>query len=271
MHSEFEILIPVRNPTEVFRKTIESLVAQTDKRFSVLISDNFSTSGHEHIEHALALLSAVNLRARRVRPPSELGRVEHWNWLHYQSGAEWLKPLFAGDWLEPDYIAAILGTVATEPRCSYFFCGYHYHRGEETRANIPDWGGGRYFTPEEMQNVVLRYAMQFGPPSAAAYRREIFLRSGGYDPRLPICADSLLFCKLAARNGAFGVQRPLVHFLIHAARFSDTLPGKQREAFREELRYFADLGLAAWHERWQFPVLGYLRLFARSIRGRLKK
>src|SRR5690348_1069158 len=96
-----EVLIPVRNPTEVFAKTIDSLAAQTDKKFSVLISDNFSTRGTEHIEASLQTLSAAGISARKIQPPSELGRVEHWNWLHHQSQADWLKPLFAGDWLEP--------------------------------------------------------------------------------------------------------------------------------------------------------------------------
>src|SRR2546421_4203992 len=105
--AEFEILIPVRNPTEVLGKTVESLASQTDKGFSVLISDNFSTSGQEHLERALAALAQAGLSARRIQPPAELGRVEHWNWLHYQSGAQWLKPLFTGDWLERDYVAAV--------------------------------------------------------------------------------------------------------------------------------------------------------------------
>jgi hypothetical protein len=88
--------------------------------------------------------------------------------------------------------------------------------------------------------------------------------------RLPICADSLLFCKLAARNGSCRQPRALVHFLIHAARFSDMLPGKWPGSFREALCYFASLGMTAWQERWRFPALGSLRLFARTFRDRFK-
>lgn len=269
MATTFEILIPVRNPTEVFRKTVESLAAQTDKNFSVLISDNFSTTGHEHMAAALAALTDAGLTVKKIRPPAELGRVEHWNWLHYQSAADWLKPLFAGDWLEPDYVATVRGIAAEEPRCAYVYCGYHLHRDGKTSGGAGHWSG-RFFTAEEMQDVVLRYGMQFGPPSAAAYRRDVFLRAGGYEPTLPICADSLLFCKLAARHGAYGVPRVCANFFIHAARFSDTLPKKQRETFREVMRFYADLGLTARHEGWRFPKLGYLRLFARAIRDRRK-
>lgn len=265
----FEVLIPVRNPTEVFVKTIDSLAAQTDKNFSVLVSDNFSTSGSEQIEIALRKLSAGGIPARKIQPPAEIGRVEHWNWLHYQSKADWLKPLFAGDWLEPDYIATIHKTAQAEPACGYIYCAFRVHRETKIETVTQGWTG-RFFSAREMQDVVMRYAMQFGPPSAAAYKREFFLKSGGYEPSLPICADSLLFCKLAARNGAYGLSTVLVHFFIHAARFTHTLPGQQRETRREDFRYIAELGLTAWHERWCFPLIGYIRLFAREIFHRLK-
>ena len=263
-----EILIPVRNPTDVFIRTAESLAAQTDKGFSVLISDNFSKSGREFIDRALTTLSAAGISVRRIQPPSEIGRVEHWNWLHYQSGADWLKPLFAGDWLEPDYVQSVRGISAKEPKCGYIYCNYAYHKGGETSAGPSPWRADRWWTPEEAQDIVMRYAMQFGPPSVAAYRRDLFLRSGGYDPTLPIAADSLFFCKLAARNGAYGLSRVGAHFNIHGARFSDTLPGRQRETKREILRYYAELGATAWHERWRFPMLGYLRLWVRQLLGR---
>jgi len=264
-----EVLIPVRNPTEVFFKTIDSIAAQTDRNFTVLISDNFSKTGQEYVENALAKLDGAGIAGRRIQPPAELGRVEHWNWLHYQSGAGWYKPLFAGDWLEPDYFAALHGIISGEPRCGYVYSGHVLHRGGGIQTVLSHWRG-RFFTPEEMQDVVIRFAMQFGPPSAAAYRRDIFFNSGGYDPRLPICADSLLFCQLAARNGAYGLPKAYTHFLIHAARFSHQLPEKERETFREVLRYYAELGICAWQERWRFPKFGYLRLFAREIRRHLR-
>jgi glycosyltransferase involved in cell wall biosynthesis len=264
-----EIVIPLRNPTDVLQSSIDSLVAQTDRDFSVLLSDNHSTSGDEFITEALEKLRTAGIAVEKIQPPAELGRVEHWNWLHYQATADWLKPLFAGDWLDVGYIATLRAAITQEPQCSYIFCGYHYYRGEETMMVQSHWSG-RFFTPAEMQDVVLRYGMNFGPPSAAAYRREIFLKAGGYDPTLPICADSLLFCQLAARHGVYGIPKAYLHFLIHAARFSHMLPEKERETFREKLRYCATLGLNAWHERWRFPFLGYLRLFAREIWHHLK-
>jgi GT2 family glycosyltransferase len=270
MGFDLEILIPLRNPTGVLENSIRSLTAQTDRRFSVLLSDNHSTTGCEHLEAALAALAAAGIPVRKISPPAELGRVEHWNWLHHQSGAAWLKPLFGGDWLEPDYVAALRAAVMEAPDCAYVHCLYDHHGADGTIPGVALASGG-FHRRAEMQERVLRFGMQFGPPSAAAYRRDAFARSGGYDPALPICADSLLFCKLAAREGAFFIARPLAHFLLHTARFSNTLPEKRRAIFREKLCFYAELGLTAWHERWRFPLMGYARLFVRETRQRLRE
>ena len=261
-----EILIPIRNPTEVFAQTIDSLAAQTDKNFSVLISDNFSTKGQVHLTAALEKLSAAGIPARRVQPPVELGRVEHWNWLHEQSQADWLKPLFAGDWLEPVYMARLRETVAANPACRYVFSnGYTHFPGEAPRTGPNPWTG-RFRTPKEMQDMVLRFGMQFGPPSAAAYERQTFQSLGGYDPALPICADSYLFCKLAALFGTAGISEPVFHFLIHAARFSNDLPGKRRETYRETTTYFFRLARDVRAVGGRIPIVGFLRLLARTTR-----
>ena len=264
-----EILIPVRNPTEVFAQTIDSLAVQTDKNFAVLISDNFSTSGAEHLEATLKKLSAAGIAARKIQPPAELERVEHWNWLHYQSTADWLKPLFAGDWLEPTYVAQLREVVSVEPACRYVFSNGFTHFPGEAPHSFPNYWTGKFNPPAVMQNVVLRVGMQFGPPSAAAYERTAFISLGGYATHLPIVADSLLFCSLAARFGAAGIRETLFHMNIHAARFSTLLPGKRRDTFREVMTYLYLLGYHAWTERDRFPVAGFLRQLARESRNYL--
>lgn len=263
-----EVLIPVRDPTEVFGKTAESLISQTDKDFSILISDNYSTKGVEHMERAMATLQAAGIQARKIQPPTEMERVEHWNWLHYQSSAQWLKPLFAGDWLEPGYIATLRETIAREKRCAYVYCGYQYHSGEDTRVVLPQWGG-RHFSPKQMQDVVLRFGMQFGPPSVASYERTAFRALGGYPTALPIAADSLFFCTFAARFGAVGIQKPLCHFNIHASRFSTTLPGRRRDTLRETFTYYLMLAYHGWTEHDPVPLFGFLRLLVRTVREHL--
>lgn len=262
-----EIILPLRNPTAVIEQTTESLTTQTDRRFSVLLSDNHSTRGEEMLAAAASRLSSAGIAVRCVKPPFELGRVEHWNWAHHESNADWLKPVFAGDWLEPDYVARLRACIAGNPGCRYVFATYVYHHGSDKPISVVSPWAGRFHTAAEMERNVLRYGMQFGPPSAAAIERNAFIAVGGYPTTLPICSDSLMFCALASRFGVLGLAEPLCHFNIHEARFSTTLPGRRRDTLRECLTYYLMLGYRAWSERVHFSRNGFARLLLREIRA----
>jgi glycosyltransferase involved in cell wall biosynthesis len=263
---DIEVIIPLRNPTEVLRKTVHSLATQTDANLRVLVSDNFSTKGQELIAEAIQELQQAGISVRRVQPPSELGRVEHWNWAHQQAEGDWLKPIFVGDWLEPNYIAVLRAALAANPQCRYTFAGYTLHRVDQPPLKSLTRWDQRFRSAEEMCELVVRFGMQFGPPSVAAYQRDAFVAAGGYSVALPICADSLLFCTLAAMFGGLPLTEHLCHFNIHEARFSTTLPGKQRDALRESITYYWLLGYHAWTERHCVPMIGFARLFARAFR-----
>jgi glycosyltransferase involved in cell wall biosynthesis len=271
MSSEFEIIIPLRNPTAVIEKTTGSLLTQTDREFSVLLSDNYSTQGGEFVFRAESALRDAGLNVRVVRPPAEMGRVEHWNWAHHEATGDWLKPMFVGDWLEPGYFAALRAARAAHSDCRYIFSNYTLHRvGEEPQPGESVWLGV-FRSPPEMRDLVLRFGMQFGPPSAAAYARDAFIAVGGYPTILPICADSLLFCTLAAHFGAFGLPERLCHFNIHAARFSTGLPRRRWDTWQESLTYYGLLAYHAWTDKFPFARIAFARLLARDFRAYVLK
>jgi hypothetical protein len=267
METNLQFLIPLRNPTDVLTKSIASLVTQTDRDFSVLVSDNHSTSGGEFIDEAVKELRTAGIPVQKIQPAAELERIEHWNWLHFQTQAKWVKPLFAGDWLEPDYIASVRHEIGTVPECRYVYSGYRFHDASSggTMDVIPAWAGG-FRGAADMRDVVLRYGHQFGPPSCAAYQSDAFCAVGGYCTTLPICADSLFFCALAQRFGAIGIARILSNFQMHSARFSTLLPGRRKAVLREQLTYILALFYHARTEKWPVSHAGMLKMLARELR-----
>jgi len=266
MSVALEVLLPLRNPTEAFRTTVESLCAQTDRHFSVLISDNHSTSGGELIAETLESLRALGIAAEKVRPPVELQRVEHWNWLHRQSTADWVKPLFAGDWLEPQAVARFRETIAANPEARFIHCGYQYHEDGAAPVEIVSGCVPRFRPPEEMHDFVMRFGHQFGPPNAVLFQRDAWLAAGAFRPTLPICADSLLCCQMARRFGAVGIPEVLSHFKLHGARFSMGLPGRPAALLREKLIFLSMLAYHAWTENRPIPWFSFARLIGRDVR-----
>ena len=260
-----EIVIPLQNPTDVLLDSVKSVAGQRSDLFCITLSDNHSETGSELIKDAIDILERSNLPLRVVRPPRMLGRVEHWNWAFHQARSEWLKPLFLGDTLFPGAIGSYFQTADGYPERRFIYSPYVYAcDGQAERTIGNNWSG--WNSPARMQEIVGKYGMQFGPPSGVMFRRDLFVGLGGLSPGLPICADSLLFCRMACRAGGFGLSEPFFRFHIHKARFSSSLPQKRWQTFRENVNYRSCLLYHAWTEGQ--PL--YLGHFAKAIIAELK-
>src|SRR5882724_712314 len=169
MAATLEIVIPLRNPTNVLENTVRSLVHQKAKTFSVLFSDNFSTQGREIIESSAGALRAAGLAVRGVKPPEELGRVEHWNWSHRQATADWIKPLFVGDWLEPIYVTRVLQAMEDWPGVEIINCSFVTHLADGDPTEVIYRGGVR--SPEEVMADACKEGNCFGGPISICFRK----------------------------------------------------------------------------------------------------
>lgn len=227
-----EIIVPVRNPTPVLLTTARSLAAQTERGFSMLLSDNSQgPAGAENLREAIALLEAAGVPVHTVRPPEDLGRVEHWNWSHRQSEAAWIKPLFTGDWLDPRYIAVTRGQIEAGTKAEIVNCGFatHFADGREEKTDYPTG----YRSPEQFLAEAFRVGNNFGGPINVCFRRLSFDLVGGYPPAFPVSADFWLIAMLSLRGGLHTSGEVLGHFNFHPARFSSNFPLARLNGDRE--------------------------------------
>lgn len=222
MASPLEIVLPLRNPTPVLAKTVRSLTEQTDRDFAVLISDNGTGGGQENLDAALAQLREAGLAVRTVRPPQELGRIEHWNWAHRQTTGDWIKPLFVGDWLAPGYVAATRRQIAAQPAADVVNCSLcsHFRDGTSKETLYPEG----YRSPAEVLREAFQKGNNFGGPVNQCYRRLAFDLVGGFPPALPVSGDFWLTLMLALRGGLHTTSAVLGHFDYHPDRFSTNFP-----------------------------------------------
>lgn len=222
-----EIVMPLRNPGEPLRQSVASLTAQTDRDFGVLLSDNGSTSGVELIEECRATLVAAGVQARVVRPSFELGRVEHWNWAHHQSEARWLKPLFVGDSLKPDYVARLRERVTQQPGARVVRCGFEVITPQGVfPAGEPPCAEER-LTPAEFLRHYPQHGNWLGGPVNFAYEQTAWRGSGGYPTQLPAVADVCLYVTLVLRHGIELLPERLAAFHLHEQRFSHGIRGRR--------------------------------------------
>ncbi len=209
MNAELEIIIPVRNPDQRLARSAASLAAQTDRQFSVLLSDNGSTSGLNHIKEAQQQLAAVGIPVRRVQAPGEMTRVEHWNWAHAQAQADWLKPLPMGGELKPVYVEALNQRIHQQPQARLVRCDAEVRTewGLETvRAPFAQTS----ISPADLMNYFPAQVRWLAASSNIAYQRVAWLAAGGCSVQLPGCAFLNLNVIMALHHPLENIHEPLV-------------------------------------------------------------
>lgn len=209
MQPELEIIIPVRNPDQRLARTVASLAAQTDRKFSVILSDNASGSGLNHLKEAQQQLAAVGIPARRIRAPGEMGRLEHWNWAHAMAEADWLKPLPMGSELRPAYVEALNQRIHRQPQAQSVRCDADV---------MTEWGPETVRAPFQETSLSAAGFMEYFPASIRwlagssnmAFRRVAWQAAGGYSVQLPGSSFLNLNVILALHHGLENIHESLV-------------------------------------------------------------
>src|ERR1700722_19316399 len=200
MNPELEIIIPVRNPDQRLERTAASVATQTDRKFSVILSDNGSSSGLKYIKEAQQQLASVGIPVRRIQAAGEMRRLEHWSWTQAQAQADWLKPLPVGSEVKPVYVEAFNQRIHQQPQARFVRCDTEVRTewGPETvRAPFPQSS----IRPAEVLNYFPARIRWLATGSSVAYQRVALPAAGGYSVQLPGCAFLNLNLILALHHG----------------------------------------------------------------------
>jgi hypothetical protein len=209
MTMQLEIIIPTQNPGIALVETAASLIAQTDCEFAVLISDNHSTTGLEHIETAHKTFAEVGIELRLLKPGRKLLPIEHWNWAHAQARGEWIKPLFAGERLKPLFVEHLKKRISEKPDARVFRCDLELQT---------EWGPEKRLAPFQASSITRAEFTNYFPSHLEwlthsanfAYERTAWLTMGGYAKHLPASAALNMNVMLALHHGLENLAETLV-------------------------------------------------------------
>jgi hypothetical protein len=208
--NQLEIILPVRNPTGVLRQTIQSLTAQANHSFSVLISDNSSSKGIEFIDESVEHLQQTGIAVRCVSAPFEMARIVHWNWSHAQSQAEWIKPLLPGAQLKATYVERLLQRASERPHAALLRCDADV-RTEWGAEVLRAPSAPTSLTPAEFLDYFPARVDWIGNLLNVAFRRVAWRALGGYPVHLPACAPVSLNALLSLHYGMENLPESLVN------------------------------------------------------------
>lgn len=259
MNPALEIVIPVRNGSHRLLQTAASLTAQTDRRFAVLLSDDFATTSLAEVEEAQQQLSATGIAARRLRPPRGLKRLEHWNWAHAQSRADWLKMLLPGEELKPGYVEKLGRCLEERPHARFVRCDVELRTDwGPTVERAPFAQGG--IGPAEVADYFPHRHGWLARSLNIACARTAWLAIGGYAPQFPACAVLNFNVIQALHYGVENLAEPLALLDATAGPGLNSDHGGRVNSVLEMwliLRQARNYCLAArlpWPKKWLLPA-----------------
>ena len=214
------VLMPVYNGMPYIPEAVESVLAQDEQDWELVISDNGST---DSTRDYLSTLQDPRIRVHLQQ--ANLGIFGNLNFLLAQAQASIAKILCADDKLLPGALARIAAFMEERPWCAVSRCwaegdARRFQRGQrdELIGALPS-----RISPEAALLTFATFGNIVGNLSKAACRPQLVLEQGGFDQGFPYAGDYEGWMRVSERYGLALQDVELIFERRHAAQNSSLL------------------------------------------------
>lgn len=218
LHPEISILLPVYNGERYLATCVESILAQADANFELLIGDDDSTDASREI------IGRFNdPRIRYFRNATNIGLFENLNSLLGKARAPIVRFLGQDDVLEPHCLATEIAFFESHPEIGMSFCkailidehGQETGRGE--LRDMPD-----IVQPTVALQLYYYYGCIPGNISTVCARKSVFDRFGHFNASLGAPADYEMWVRICQTMPLGVLHQWLIRLRVHADQLSRT-------------------------------------------------
>ena len=270
------VVIATYNRAGMVRQAIQSALAQTRAPEEIVVMDDASTDA---TPETLAELAAAHPRLRVFRRATNSGGVEAWNEAAAQARGDFIAFCADDDRFLSEHLEASVAYLEEHPQTGLVHSGFidvMESPGDESferrplRSKVP-----LATTRGNLLSYLTRYYDWPFHPSTLVLRRDVWERSGGYNPAYAL-ADTDWFVRVVEQVPAVLLPRTGVYNRRHAGNWSNRLGSArmQREIFEivecSIARLFAGRTLgcapkrALWRAVWRANVRLHLLLTLRA-------
>jgi glycosyltransferase involved in cell wall biosynthesis len=192
------IIIPIYNKAEFVVECLQSVFNQTYLDFEIIVVNDGSTDGSERVA-AQYPVKILNISNRGIAGARNAGVMN--------SSGEFILPLDADDWIDPQYLSKTVPQMAP---------GIGIVSTDMQRFGLQD-----SYVPAEYRTAYQQIDYNL-IPVCSLVRREAFLQTGGYVSKVDGYADWNMWIDILKRGWRMAVvNEPLFHyrFLGDAANF----------------------------------------------------
>jgi glycosyltransferase involved in cell wall biosynthesis len=188
------IITPVYRSELTLPRTLDSLMAQSERSWQAVVIDDGSPDGSWKVAEGFAYFDPRFLALRQ--PNSGAGAAR--NAALARATGEFVMFLDADDWLEPNALNLLLGE-ARRSNSDLVHGGFRYMTNDGWRT---DWVGA--YNGQRPLFEALCGSNVLSMPAAVIARRKAIEEVGGFDPTLKNCGDWDLWGRLARRRAKIG-------------------------------------------------------------------
>lgn len=251
------VIIPNYNHAKFLPQCLDSILTQSFADFELIVIDDGSTDGSVEL---LADYARRDSRVKFHRNPRNLGPLPTLDRALTLARGEYVLGGAADDYLLPGYFGPAMALLRQHPHAGV--CLGVTRNVHDSGLDVGDTPGvwsdrPAYLSPDEVASKITRW----GVPGTAIWRKDAFVRAGGYDPGLRWHSDWFPTQVVAARHGVCFLPQPVAVCRITSGAYSASQgsPLVQRQVLRTMLARLLSPELRDVHP-W-FVRSGILRQF----------
>ena len=189
VHPVISVCIPVFNGEKHIRESVESVLAQTEESFELLVVDNCSTDRTAEI-----LTEYDDPRLKTFKNDRNLGLFGNFNRCIELAGGEYIVILPHDDLMLPALLETFSRALTSDREIGLAYSSYFQinAEGERIKFMLTD-PESHVMSGDEAFIKFIRTC----PIQCAMVRRDIFSEIGTFDPDLPLAGDVNMWCRIA--------------------------------------------------------------------------
>jgi len=183
------VCIPVFNGENYIREAIDSVLAQTEQHFELVIADNCSTDRTREIAAGYS-----DRRIRVCKNEENVGLFGNLNKCIEYARGEYLVILPHDDLLLPSMLKVFSGRLNQYPNAGMVYSAYFQINSLSEKIKLCETQvADRVMSGEDAFNIFIRTC----PIQCAMVRRKVYSDVGQFDLELKLSADVHMWCRIA--------------------------------------------------------------------------
>jgi hypothetical protein len=208
----WSVMIPVYNPTDILRETLNCVLAQDPgpNDMEIVVVDNCSTRGDP--EKLVREIGGGRIRFHRQS--ENVGAIENFNSCIRRAQGEWVHILHGDDTVRPEFYARARQAILEHPEADALACRTIYMDEDSIWIGLSDVESrapallGEDFVMRQLISQRIQFV-------GMAVRRSTYERFGGFRPELGHCTDWDMWNRIAVAGKLLYLPEPLACYRIH--------------------------------------------------------